>query len=112
MDLVLGGDYLTGLEDYDVVFVGPASQEPAPARSLTGKLSFPASALVLRYCQAPVFGITEQRDSTTSLVGKCFAPAVLRPISGNIGTPSSNRCWTFRRCPVCFELSSFQLEQL
>lgn len=118
VDLVLGGDYLTGLEDYDVVFVSPGVPKNLPQlAALTGKVEFSSEiALVLRYCQAPVFGITGSsgKTTTTSLVGEMFRTSGFQTyIGGNIGTPLIEQVLDIPPdARVVLELSSFQLEQL
>lgn len=72
------------------------------------------SLLTLRYCPAPILGITGSagKTTTTTLVGLMLERAGFTAhVGGNIGTPLIDRLDTVRPGDkVVLELSSFQLE--
>lgn len=118
IELILGDSYLDGLDDYDVVFLTPGIPKNLPQlAALVGKVEFSSEiALVLRYCPAPVFGITGSsgKTTTTTLVGEMFRRSGFTTyVGGNIGVPLIEDVLNIPpESRVVLELSSFQLEQL
>jgi UDP-N-acetylmuramoylalanine--D-glutamate ligase len=118
VELVLGDGYLEGLEDYDVVFLSPGVPKNLPQlEALLGKVELSSEiALVMRYCPAPIFGITGSsgKTTTTTLVGEMFRKGGFQTyVGGNIGTPLIEQVLDVPpEARVVLELSSFQLEQL
>ena len=118
VELVLGDGYLEGLEDYDVVFLSPGVPKNLPQlEALLGKVELSSEiALVMRYCPAPIFGITGSsgKTTTTTLVGEMFRKGGFQTyVGGNNGTPLIEQVLDVPpEARVVLELSSFQLEQL
>lgn len=118
IELILGSDYLKGLEEYDAVVVSPGVPKDLPELKSAAALGLVTSeiALVFRYSQAPIFGITGSsgKTTTTSLVGEILKKSGLSTyIGGNIGTPLINELENIGpQDQVLLELSSFQLEGL
>ena len=118
VELVLGDGYLEGLEDYDVVFLSPGVPKNLPQlEALLGRVELSSEiALVMRYCPAPIFGITGSsgKTTTTTLVGEMFRKGGFQTyVGGNIGTPLIEQVLDVPpEARVVLELSSFQLEQL
>lgn len=118
VELVLGPNYLEGLDEYDAVFVSPGVpknlpqlQEAAKRRPLQSEIS-----LFFRYCPAPIYGITGSsgKTTTTSLTYEIMRTAGLSVmVGGNIGTPLITELPNLgSQDKVVLELSSFQLENL
>ena len=118
IELVLGDAYLEQLADYDAVFLTPGIPKDLPKlTALSGKTEILSEiALVMRYCRAPIFGITGSsgKTTTTTLVGEMFRQSGLTTyVGGNIGTPLIEQVLDIPpEARVVLELSSFQLEQL
>ncbi|MGI6150092.1 MAG: UDP-N-acetylmuramoyl-L-alanine--D-glutamate ligase [Firmicutes bacterium] len=118
VELVLGNGYLEGLENYDLLFLSPGIPKDLPElTAVQGKVGFSSEIeLVLRYCAAPVFGITGSSGKTTtvSLLGEMFRTSGFPTfVGGNIGTPLIEQILEIPPdARVVLELSSFQLEGL
>ena len=96
VELVLGNGYLEGLENYDLLFLSPGIPKDLPElTAVQGKVGFSSEIeLVLRYCAAPVFGITGSSGKTTtvSLLGEMFRTSGFPTFVGGIlGLRSLNR---------------------
>ncbi len=115
--LVLGPDYLRGLEGVRVAFVSPGIPKNLPALQAARRAGVRLSGqvdLFLRLCPAPVIGITGSagKTTTTTLIGRMLK-ATGRPVfvGGNIGEPLIERLGEIGpQAWVVLELSSFQLE--
>mgnify|MGYP000900392147 CR=1 FL=1 len=118
IELVLGPDYLAGLEDFDVVVVSPGVPKRLPELQHVGRLGRLESeiGLVFRYSRAPIYGITGSsgKTTTTSLVGEMLKKSgISTSVGGNIGTPLILEIEHLGpEDHVLLELSSFQLEGL
>lgn len=118
IELILGDAYLKGLEQYDAVFLTPGIPKDLPElTALAGKTELLSEiGLVMRYCRAPIFGITGSsgKTTTTTLVGEMFRQSGFKTfVGGNIGTPLIEQVLEIPpEARVVLELSSFQLEQL
>jgi len=118
VELILGEGYLDGLEAYDVVFLSPGIPKNLPQlQALAGKVQFSSEiGLVMRYCRAPILGITGSsgKTTTTTLIGEMLrASGIETYVGGNIGTPLIEKVLDIPpQARVVLELSSFQLEQL
>ena len=118
IELVLGPPYLMGLTDFDVVVVSPGVPKDLLELKEVEKLGRLQSeiALVFRYSQGPIYGITGSsgKTTTTSLTGEILKESKLPAyVGGNIGVPLIDQIEQI--CPddrVVLELSSFQLEGL
>lgn len=118
IELVLGPNYLEGLESFDVVVVSPGVPKRLPElRQLErlGKLESEIG-LVFRYSPAPIYGITGSsgKTTTTTLVGEILkASGIPVSVGGNIGTPLITELEHMKNDDhILLELSSFQLEGL
>ncbi|HHT43152.1 MAG TPA: UDP-N-acetylmuramoyl-L-alanine--D-glutamate ligase [Firmicutes bacterium] len=118
VELVLGPDYLDGLDQYDVVLPSPGVPKhlpPLAEAASRGKLESEIS-LLFRYSPSPIYGITGSsgKTTTTSLAWEIMKASGLKAIiGGNIGTPLITELP--RLTPehkIVLELSSFQLENL
>ena len=76
IDLVLGSDYLNGLEDYDAVAVSPGVPKDLPELQAVRERGCLVSeiGLLFHYSRAPVFAVTGSsgKTTTTSLAGEMF----------------------------------------
>lgn len=118
IELILGREYLGGLNAFDIVMVSPGVPKDLPelvAVKQMGKQSSEIS-LVFQHSQAPIYGITGSsgKTTTTTLVGEMLKESGLKTyVGGNIGTPLINELVNMRPSDrVLLELSSFQLEDL
>ncbi|MBX5477170.1 MAG: UDP-N-acetylmuramoyl-L-alanine--D-glutamate ligase [Clostridia bacterium] len=113
----VGEGYLDGLDGFDAVFLTPGMRKDQPEIEALRAAGVPVSSeigLVMRYCRAPIVGITGSagKTTTTTLTGRLFAAAHPHTyVGGNIGRPLVELvedippdAW------VILELSSFQLE--
>jgi UDP-N-acetylmuramoylalanine--D-glutamate ligase len=118
IELRLGKDYLEDLEGYDAVFLSPGVPRHLPQiRDLRRKTPILSEiALVLRYCPAPIYGITGSsgKTTTTTLIGEMLRHSGLTTyVGGNIGRSLIEEIETISpEGKVVLELSSFQLEDL
>ncbi|MBE3589227.1 MAG: UDP-N-acetylmuramoyl-L-alanine--D-glutamate ligase [Firmicutes bacterium] len=113
----VGEGYLEGLDAFDAVFLTPGMRKDLPEIAALHAKGVPVSSevgLFMRYCRAPIVGVTGSagKTTTTTLTGRLFAAAHPRTyVGGNIGRPLVELvedippdAW------VVLELSSFQLE--
>lgn len=118
VELILGPEYLAGLEEYDAVVVSPGVpknipqlREAAQRKPLESEIG-----LFFRYCPAPIYGITGSsgKTTTTTLVGEILRTAGFHTfVGGNIGNPLIAELPRLEPGDkVVLELSSFQLEDL
>ena len=118
IELVLGPDYLQGLTDFDMVVVSPGVPKDLPELKEIAALGRLTSeiALVFRYSQGPIYGITGSsgKTTTTSLVGEILKESNLPVyVGGNIGVPLIGEIDQIGpEDRVVLELSSFQLDGL
>ncbi len=117
-ELVLGPSYLEDITSFDAVVVSPGVPKDLPELKEAANRGLVTSeiAMVFRYSQGPIYGITGSsgKTTTTSLVGEILKESGLQAIvGGNIGVPLINQIGQVRSGDrVVLELSSFQLEGL
>ncbi len=114
---VLGGHPLDLLDHTDLLLLSGGVSPAIPIAVEARRRGIPLSndgALTLRYCPAPIVGITGSagKTTTTTLTGLMLERAGYRVhVGGNIGTPLIDRLQEVARGDkVVMELSSFQLE--
>ncbi|HKM17007.1 MAG: UDP-N-acetylmuramoyl-L-alanine--D-glutamate ligase [Firmicutes bacterium] len=118
VDCRMGPDYLSGLEQYDAVFLTPGIPKHLPEiQALVGQVPVLSEiALVFALAKAPIYGITGSSGKTTvtTLVGEMLkASGVKCHVGGNIGVPLIGEIEQIPEDePIVLELSSFQLELL
>ncbi|MGE5559877.1 MAG: UDP-N-acetylmuramoyl-L-alanine--D-glutamate ligase, partial [Chloroflexota bacterium] len=114
-----GPAYLTGLDDFDVVFLSPGIRRNQPelvaARNAGVRFSSEME-LFFDLCQAPVTGITGSagKTTTTTLVAEIYRQAGYEThVGGNISHSLVDQALDFGPdSRVVLELSSFQLQPL
>lgn len=113
----LDGHPLRLLDSTDLLLLSGGVSPAIPIAEEARRRGIPLTndgALTLRYCPAPVVGITGSagKTTTTTLTGLMLEAAGYRVhVGGNIGTPLIDRLHMIQRGDkVVMELSSFQLE--
>ncbi len=116
---VLGGEYLAGLTDYDVVFRSPGLPYLSPeiqAAKPAGVAVSSQTKLFFGLCPAPIIGIsgTKGKGTTAGLVSAMLTAAGRsHQVGGNIGTPPLDFLDGLKPSDLAvLELSSFQLQDL
>lgn len=116
--LRLGKNYLSRLEDFDLVFRSPGIPYALPALNGARRKGTLTSlmALFFEYCPAKIIGITgtKGKGTTATLLYKIFT-AAHRDVyfAGNVGTPALEILPRLKKNSlVILELSSFQLQDL
>ncbi len=119
IDLVLGDDYLEGIEKYDYIFrspgVKPFTYEIEKAVE-TGAILTSEVEKVIELAPCKIIGITgsDGKTTTTTLISKFLEQAGYKVwLGGNIGTPLFSKLDEIKKEDVVvLELSSFQLMTL
>ncbi|WP_238883699.1 UDP-N-acetylmuramoyl-L-alanine--D-glutamate ligase [Clostridium sp. YIM B02551] len=114
--LMLGEDYLTKLNGFQVIFKTPGMRidipELAEAKKQGAYITSEMEEFV-RYCPAKIYGVTgsDGKTTTTTIVSKLLMEEGYKTwVGGNIGTPLFSKIEEIRESDrVVLELSSFQL---
>ena len=116
IDFKFGADYLSGLEQFDWVFLAPGLPKELPeikALANTDVTICSEMGLFLELNPASTVGITGSsgKTTTTTLIGRMLGKEKRTWVGGNIGTPLLTKIADIAKSDwVVLELSSFQLE--
>ncbi|MFL0195163.1 UDP-N-acetylmuramoyl-L-alanine--D-glutamate ligase [Clostridium sp. WILCCON 0269] len=116
VNLVLGENYLSNLNNFDIIFKTPSMRIDSPAfieAKRNGAYITSEMEEFIKYCPAKIYGVTgsDGKTTTTTLIYNILKKQGYRSwIGGNIGTPLFSRIEEIDSDDkVVLELSSFQL---
>lgn len=114
--LVLGQNYLEGLNNFDVIFKTPSMRIDSPALTAEkNKGAYITSEIeeFIKYCPAKIYGVTgsDGKTTTTTLIYNILKEEGYKSwVGGNIGIPLFSKIEEIKSDDkVVLELSSFQL---